>query len=214
MTGDEAIIRTRRAYEASAAAWAGRGFDHFRIEPTVRRFAAMVEKSGSGRTVLDLGCGPGFHGGILRAHGLDVVGLDITMAMLRIARLRLGQPGTLVQGDARCLPLRHGSLAAVWAMASLLHLPKAQVGQALDGVNSVLTAGGVFASAMKEGDQDAFDGPRAGASVAAPRYFAHYRQPEWTKLLAAAGFVVEVQEINADSRPGFPDWITTFARRA
>ncbi len=26
MTGDEAIIRTRRAYEASAAAWAGRGF--------------------------------------------------------------------------------------------------------------------------------------------------------------------------------------------
>jgi ubiquinone/menaquinone biosynthesis C-methylase UbiE len=60
-----------------------------------------------GMRVLDVGCGPGRHAHALLAHGIDVVGLDISMAFLRAA----GE-GTWVRADARRLPFSNGSFDA------------------------------------------------------------------------------------------------------
>lgn len=208
MSDHEAVVRTRAAYEASASAWAARKFDLDHLRPRLDRFAALA---GVPAQVLDLGCGPGLHCRALRERGLRVVGLDITRAMLSIAGDQNDSRVDLVQGDSRLLPLCDGAFRGVWANASLLHLPKTQVSGALAEVSRVLRPGGVFLSAMKEGDQDRFDEAAPGAVVEQPRYFAHYRTAEWTLLLEAAGFSVEHQEIDPDSRPGFPDWIVTFA---
>lgn len=50
--------------------------------------------------LLDLGCGPGRHARALRELGIEVVGVDISMAFLRAA----GE-GSWVRADARQLPL-------------------------------------------------------------------------------------------------------------
>jgi ubiquinone/menaquinone biosynthesis C-methylase UbiE len=60
-----------------------------------------------GMRVLDVGCGPGRHAHALLAYGIDVVGLDISMAFLRAA----GE-GTWVRADARRLPFSNGSFDA------------------------------------------------------------------------------------------------------
>jgi ubiquinone/menaquinone biosynthesis C-methylase UbiE len=60
-----------------------------------------------GMRVLDVGCGPGRHAHALLGHGIDVVGLDISMAFLRAA----GE-GTWVRADARRLPFSNGSFDA------------------------------------------------------------------------------------------------------
>jgi ubiquinone/menaquinone biosynthesis C-methylase UbiE len=60
-----------------------------------------------GMRVLDVGCGPGRHAHALAARGIDVVGLDISMAFLRAA----GQ-GRWVRADARRLPFSGGSFDA------------------------------------------------------------------------------------------------------
>jgi ubiquinone/menaquinone biosynthesis C-methylase UbiE len=60
-----------------------------------------------GMRVLDVGCGPGRHAHALLAHGIDVVGLDISMAFLRAA----GE-GMWVRADARRLPFSNGSFDA------------------------------------------------------------------------------------------------------
>lgn len=204
---DRAVLATNAAYEVDAVAWSSRGLDRSYGGRRLDRFRELLAP---GARVLDLGCGPGLDSVGLIERGLAVVGLDLTRAMLNVARMREGLR-CLVQGDSRSLPLADASFAGVWASASLLHLPKSQVSEALGEVVRVLGAGGVFYSAMKEGDKDEFDAPAAGATVKSPRFFAHYRTSEWTALLEAAGFRILNQEIDADRRRAFPDWIVTLA---
>lgn len=60
-----------------------------------------------GMRVLDVGCGPGRHSHALAARGIDVVGIDIAMAFLRVAGA-----GMWVRADARRLPFSAGSFDA------------------------------------------------------------------------------------------------------
>ena len=60
-----------------------------------------------GMRVLDVGCGPGRHASALATRGIDVVGVDISMAFLRAAGA-----GTWVRGDARRLPFSERSFDA------------------------------------------------------------------------------------------------------
>lgn len=62
-------------------------------------------------TVLDVGCGTGRHARALRATGATVVGLDLSLGLLRAAAAR--QRGGWVQADARRLPLGDGCIDAV-----------------------------------------------------------------------------------------------------
>ena len=127
---DDAVIVTRRAYEQGAEQWARRGLSRDFADRRVRAFAGLVKAAGR-RRVLDLGCGPGFDAADLTRLGLEVIGLDVTRAMLVIACRDNAPSMRGLQADSRSLPFRDGSLDAVWANASLLHLPKSQVGWAL-----------------------------------------------------------------------------------
>jgi SAM-dependent methyltransferase len=214
MNEHEAVITTRRAYEADAVAWASRRLDRADVSPRIVAFSTLVQAFRPDGRVLDLGCGPGFDSVDLSKQGLAVVGVDVTRAMLAASRERPECRQGLVQGDSRSLPFRNAAFAGVWASASLLHLPKSQVGAALAEVARVMANGGVFYSAMKEGTQDGFDEPAPGAAISSSRYFAHYRVAEWTALLEGGGFRVREQDIDPDHRAGFPDWIVTTAVRA
>lgn len=69
------------------------------IEEAFQRFA-----SGRVRTVLDLGCGTGGHSILLAQRGYHVIGVDISRAMLEIAREKARQGGVNIEfhdGDVR-----------------------------------------------------------------------------------------------------------------
>ncbi|HYG30102.1 MAG TPA: class I SAM-dependent methyltransferase [Allosphingosinicella sp.] len=70
-----------------------------------------------GLSVLDVGCGPGFHLEALAARGAAVTGIDLSPAMIAYARARLRRAGldaTLVQGAAERVPLgRHDIVVAI-----------------------------------------------------------------------------------------------------
>ena len=76
---------------------------------TEQEVAFLVAELGlrPGMRVLDVGCGPGRHANSLRARGIDVVGVDVSMAFLEAAG-----PGCWVRGDARRLPFSRGSFDA------------------------------------------------------------------------------------------------------
>ncbi|HEU0100175.1 MAG TPA: class I SAM-dependent methyltransferase [Allosphingosinicella sp.] len=79
----------------------------------------LLEECGdvSGLSVLDVGCGPGLYLEALAARGASVTGIDISPAMLALARQRLDKAGlaaTLVEGDAQAMALgRHDIVLAV-----------------------------------------------------------------------------------------------------
>jgi SAM-dependent methyltransferase len=133
---------------------------------------ALRDLLGDGAGVcLDLGCGTGLYGDILRGTGRYVIGLDISRDQLRLARER----EVVVGGDASRLPFRDSSLddvAAIWVHGDLDDLPAT-----LSEVARVLRPGGRF---VLFGIHPCFNGPCVenrtdGARVVHP----NYRESGW-----------------------------------
>lgn len=114
-----------------------------------RQNRALVDLAalGPGQRVLDLGCGPGISAFAMldRVPDLDVVGLDISRAMLFFAELwrgrePRGEQARFVHADARDLPFPDQSFDAVTGHSFLYLLPAPH--QVLVEVRRVLRPGG------------------------------------------------------------------------
>lgn len=112
-------------------------------------YAAAVAGLGlrEGDRVLDAGCGTGRALPPLRAAvgpSGAVLGVDLTLAMLEAAvRAGRGRDGRLLLADVAALPLRSGSLDAVFAAGLIAHLPRPA--ENLRELARVVRPGGVLA---------------------------------------------------------------------
>jgi ubiquinone/menaquinone biosynthesis C-methylase UbiE len=97
------------------------------VAPDDARLGAMLGELGplEGLRVLDLGCGKGRFARALASRGGDLIGLDLSRAMLAAA-----DGLDRVQASARRLPFRSSSFDAVLAIEVLEHLAP----RSLDGV--------------------------------------------------------------------------------
>lgn len=173
------------AYDLAAETYGTRRqtrFDHF-LEDEVCVFAAAVKPVG--RSVVDLGSGPGHESDLLASHGLRPVCVDASQQMAVRCRQR-GFPA--VRSDFMRLGLAPARFAGVWAAFSLLHLPKALLPAAVAEAASHLRYGGYLHVSLFEGDGEELRGPRDDR-LGMPRYFAYYRLPE---LEAVIGQTLEV----------------------
>ncbi|MFJ5881675.1 class I SAM-dependent methyltransferase [Kitasatospora cineracea] len=124
----------------------------------IRRLVEAPAVAGRGLPVGDLGCGPGEATELLAGLGVRAFGLDLSAGML--AQARLAHPGrAFLRGSLRALPLADGSLGAVLARYSLIHLPPAELPSVLAELHRVLAPGGLlltgfFAADPQLGDRD------------------------------------------------------------
>jgi double-stranded uracil-DNA glycosylase len=192
---DTAVERTTvSVYEEQARQWEARR-SVSRPEDAVR-LRNQVEP---GAVRVDLGCGPGWHCGLL---GEPVVALDAAGAMLELARDHAPR-AWLVQADLEALPFRDGSLGGAWARACYQHLPRARLPMALARLHWALHAGAPFHLVVHHGDGE---GERPGDDFAG-RFFAEWRADALTGVLTGAGFAAE--DLDVDDK-----WIRVWARRA
>lgn len=98
--------------------------------------------------VLDVGCGEGRFGRVLREDGLTVTGLDPTWPLLQTARSR-GPDAVLVRGGAEGLPFTDGSFDMVVSYLSLIDIP--DIGRAIPEMVRVLRPGGALLAANLTG---------------------------------------------------------------
>ena len=133
---------TRTSYDRIADVYVRHVYDELRHKPLDRelldRFAAEVKDAGP---VCDLGCGPGQIARYLHDRGLEASGLDLAPDMIEQAR-RLNAGMVFQVGDLRSAPFADGTLAGVVAFYSIIHVPRAQVVDALREVARVLRPGG------------------------------------------------------------------------
>jgi magnesium-protoporphyrin O-methyltransferase len=104
----------------------------------------------TGLRVLDAGCGAGQMTAELAARGADVVAVDISPALVEIARARLpaelGPRVTFASGD---MTADHGTFDYVLAMDSLIYYDTADINQALTRLGARTSRAVVFTVAPK-----------------------------------------------------------------
>jgi len=72
-----------------------------------------------GMSILDVGCGTGSHLELYQRYKCDLYGLDLSPAMLAVAKSRLGETARLDLGDATDMPYEDGKFDLVISMLTL-----------------------------------------------------------------------------------------------
>jgi ubiquinone/menaquinone biosynthesis C-methylase UbiE len=163
-------------------------------------FADQVRAAGGG-PVADVGCGAGRITAVLRGHGVDAFGIDLSPAMIKIARRE--QPGVRFEvGSMTELTLADASLAGLIAWYSTIHVPDEEIGTVLAHFHRVLRPGGRLLLCFHAGEETRQVTQAYGRSV---NVEVHRRAPDrMAAWLARAGFTVEAQTTvtSPESRSG------------
>jgi len=115
------------AYDAVAVQYAEFVREIWDGDPLDRAAWAAFADCVRGRgPVADLGCGPGHLTAHLRSLGLDAFGVDVSPAMIELARA--AQPSLRFEvGSMAALELPDSSLAGILSWYSMIHTPPAEV---------------------------------------------------------------------------------------
>jgi SAM-dependent methyltransferase len=191
MSADDWLADTRTSYDTVAESYAGQLRDALAREPYLRAaltlFAGQV---GPGR-VADIGCGPGHVTAYLHELGVDAFGIDLSPAMVDIARR--DHPGIRFEvGSMTDLDLPDASVAGLLAFWSLVHVPDAAVPAVFDGFRRVLRPGAPLLVGFHAGEGSRLKTEGYGGHPM--RVHVHRRRPERVAgWLRDAGFIIEAQ---------------------
>lgn len=177
----------RAAYDGMAARYAELFADSLRDHPVERgllaAFAELVRANG-GRPVADLGCGPGYLTAHLSSLGLAAFGVDLSPAMIELARA--AHPGLRFEVGSMdalgSLGIADGSLGGVLSRYSIIHLPPEQLPAVVAEFGRVLAPGGHLLLSFGEaeagedgapgGDHTFYDHSVTGAHCWRPDYIS------------------------------------------
>ena len=189
---------TAAAYDAIAVRYAEfvRGeLDDLPLDRAVlAAFAEHVRTSGGG-LVADLGCGEGRIGAHLAGLGLDILGIDLSAALTRIATVRYPSLRFAV-GSMHALPLRGGTLGGAVSWYSVIHAEPGDLPAYFAEFARVLRPGGHLLMGFFEAVGEPVT--RYGHTVTPA-----YRWPidDLTALAGRAGFA-EVGRMSREPRDG------------
>jgi ubiquinone/menaquinone biosynthesis C-methylase UbiE len=110
-------------------------------------FVELIKRRAISR-VADVGCGPGRVAAFMADHGLDVVGVDVSQAMLGVART--AHPDIeFEEGRLNALPIETGVLAGAVCWYSIIYTPLDRLDEAFDELARVLIPGGYLLLAFQ-----------------------------------------------------------------
>ncbi|WP_229401981.1 class I SAM-dependent DNA methyltransferase [Micromonospora okii] len=188
---------TRDSYDTVAVSYADLLRDALAGEPFQRGilalFAELVRAQGNG-PVADVGCGPGRLTAYLRGIGLDAFGVDLSPAMIDVARR--DHPGLRFEvGSMTSLELADGSLTGLLAWFSLIHVPDDEVPTVIAEFFRVLRPGGTLLLGFHAGEGSKLKTEGYGGHPM--NVYVHRRSPDRIAAwLDAAGFTVEAELVH------------------
>ena len=166
MSDEDHVSAARAVYDVVAETYvhfAGTDINPATEHPIDRSLlGAFIElvKRQTVRRVADVGCGPGRAAALMADHGLNVLGVDVSPAMLAIASA--AHPHIkFAEGQLDALPIESGELAGVVCWYSIIYTPRHRLIEAFEELARVLIPGGHLLLAFQaEGDpvhrEDAF----------------------------------------------------------
>ena len=154
--------------------------------------------------ILDLGCGSGRDSKYFLSHGREVISVDGSKELCRIAGEFLGH-------EVICCDFREYTpreiFAGIWASASLLHLEEGEILRVIERLSRSLIDGGIFYMSFKHGN---FSGIRDG------RHYTDFDEDRITNIIGSVkGLEIVKLKISEDVRNDFAGqkWINVFCIR-
>lgn len=206
MTGMEEV---RSSYDALAERYAEEIGDELIGKPVDRAlygsFAELVrDLAGAGLPVGDVGCGPGHVSRYLAGLGLTVLGVDLSPAMVRVARLR--HPHLRFEvGTFDDLPAGNGEWAGAVVPYSIIHLDRHGRRAAFAELARAIAPGGWLLVSFHVADEHGGPGYTRHVDelweIPIDLMFHLLDPAEVTEDLAVAGFVV----MSRTDREPWPD---------
>lgn len=143
-----------------------------------------------GAHILDAGCGSGRDTLAFKSMGYQVHAIDASRELARLAEELIGQPvevTTFQRFEAK------DKFDAVWACASLLHVPFGELMSAFKNISAQLKVSGVFYCSFKYGeDEVARDG----------RHFTNLNESRLATILDEIPLAIKKTWVTSDLREG------------
>jgi SAM-dependent methyltransferase len=181
---DKLKEQLRQAYNRQAEARENRGKPTWQLNP--RNIFGDLLLQENKKTLLELGAGTGEDGRYFQDLGLDVLCTDLSPEHVRYCQAK-GLNARVMDNTNMDLP--SASFDAVYAMNSLLHLPKKEWPAVLQNIQTVLKPDGLFFMGVYGGmdtegvwEDDHYD-PK--------RFFAFYTDDQLKKLLSQYFVILE-----------------------
>lgn len=157
-----------------------------------------------GTRILDAGCGPGRDVKYFHDKGFDVVGFDASEEMVKKAREVTGLP--ILHMDFSKMEFEN-EFDAIWACASLLHIPRKNIQGIFMLFSRALRKNGVFYMSFKYGENEEFRNCRL---------FSNYNEDSINSLISSfSDFTIISLWKTIDIRPNREDefWINVLLRK-
>ena len=169
------------------------------------QYRMFLEPIPSDGYILDLGCGAGNAALYFTQHGYQVLAADGCRELCDYTLRRAGCP-------VRCMLFEEldytSTFDGIWACASLLHVPKAELPHVLRLIRRALKKGGVFYASFKYGETERDKNGRS---------FSDFTEDSLRAMLHEAGGFQEIALWTSyDVRPDRAGelWVTVLCRAA
>ena len=139
-------------------------------------FLALLQSKGK-QSLLELGAGTGRDSKFFQDMGMKVTCIDMSPEMIKLCQQK-GLSAHVM--DMTSLDFPPSSFDAVYALNSLLHIPKADFRTVLENVRKVLKPSGLFYLGMYGSDED-FEGVWEQDAYAPKRFFSFHTDEEIQK---------------------------------
>lgn len=169
---------TRRAYDAYPDRHEQRFVDHFShyVQPFADEFLTQL----NGRTIVDLGSGPGTHAFYFYQRGLDVLCVDFSEEMLK----KCAAKGIKVLlKDIEDFTMPPQTVDGVWAHTSLLHIEKQSIPKIIQNIYSMLKPKGLFSLSVKQGEGEGLQ--ESDETPGVKRWYSLFTKEEMRALLVS-----------------------------
>jgi SAM-dependent methyltransferase len=157
-------------------------------------YEPFIEHLTAGNHILDAGCGPGRDSLYFLNKGFRVTAIDASLEMTKIAMELIDQP--VFHLSFQELEFEN-EFDAVWACASLLHVPKGDIYSAIANLSKSLKPGGIFFASFKYGDEE---------EIKSGRIYNYYSEDSFREVIEYhPELSILKMWITNDTRPGKHD---------
>jgi len=205
------ITQTVDAYEKNSQQYATQA-EYFSLDPEMKRFLHLLPLPPA--NILDLACGSGRDSRLLSSKGYNVIGVDLSSALLAIAK-KNAPLAKFKKQDLRNLQFHNNFFDAVWASAALVHLKKTELPHVLSSLFLLIKPGGLAFLHQKKGKGEGFSIEPSMPSV--KRYYSYYEKDEFEKYVTNAGFIIIDSYVYCDTDRFIgkrdTEWISCFTKK-